>query len=168
MNRARPARQPAQRRVDREKVRSPSPTSSLTLTDSIHPQTCPSLLRVFVKTGQHHADTDFTIQHVPSADEHQLYTWRDTTLREIINLVLDSSPRIRTLLIPAVHLHSPNARLSLRIVFFDPSLSRFTSTDLASFSVRDLVSSSNPPPRGRDRSRSPARRGRDDDVDMRD
>ncbi|BGO89242.1 hypothetical protein NBRC10512_005925 [Rhodotorula toruloides] len=144
MNRARPARQPAQRRVDREK-------------------TCPSLLRVFVKTGQHHADTDFTIQHVPSADEHQLYTWRDTTLREIINLVLDSSPRIRTLLIPsvstsssstnaatpappAVHLHSPNARLSLRIVFFDPSLSRFTSTDLASFSVRDLVSSSNPPP----------------------
>lgn len=48
------------------------------LADRPHPlrtQTCPSLLRVFVRTGQHHADTDFTNQHVPSADEHQLYTW---------------------------------------------------------------------------------------------
>ncbi|BGP22497.1 histone deacetylase complex subunit SAP18 [Rhodotorula toruloides] len=148
MNRTRQGRQPPQRRVDREK-------------------TCPSLLRVFVRTGQHHPDTDFTTQHVPSADEHQLYTWRDTTLREIINLVLDSSPRVRSLIIPSVptstsssatsatlappaaHSHSPNARLSFRIVFFDPSLSRFTSTDLASFSVRDLVSSTNPPTVGR-------------------
>ncbi|BGP18762.1 hypothetical protein JCM10213_004279 [Rhodosporidiobolus nylandii] len=93
-------------------------------------KTCPSLLRVFVKTGVHHQDSEFSTTHLPTQDEHQLYTWRDTTLREILLLLRDASPPLRT---------SPLARYSLRLVFWDADSARFQSSDLAVIAAKDLL-----------------------------
>ncbi|GAA5843652.1 hypothetical protein JCM11251_006396 [Rhodosporidiobolus azoricus] len=96
-------------------------------------KTCPSLLRVFVKNGAHHQDTDFGVSTLPTADEHQLYTWRDTTLREILLLLRDVDPSLRS---------TPAARFSLRLVFWDADKERFRSEELAVIAAKDLTPTS--------------------------
>ncbi|GAA5918249.1 hypothetical protein JCM6882_005129 [Rhodosporidiobolus microsporus] len=96
-------------------------------------KTCPSLLRVFVKNGAHHLDTDFIVSSLPTADEHQLYTWRDTTLREILLLLRDADAALRP---------SPTSRFSLRLVFWDADNERFRSEELAVIAAKDLLPSS--------------------------
>ncbi|GAA6041770.1 hypothetical protein JCM8097_008325 [Rhodosporidiobolus ruineniae] len=93
-------------------------------------KTCPSLLRVFVKPNAHHPDTDFSTTSLPTQDEHQLYTWRDTTLREILLLLRDAAPALRA---------APLARYSLRLVFWDADHDRFTSEELAVIAAKDLL-----------------------------
>ncbi|GAA6054917.1 hypothetical protein JCM3770_004283 [Rhodotorula araucariae] len=97
----------------------------------------PSLLRVFVRTGQHHPDSDFSVDRLPVADELQLYTWPDSSLREILLLARDALPALR-----AHTAHS--ARYSLRLVFFDNDALKYNSTDLALVSARDLSLSTTP------------------------
>ncbi|BGP37617.1 Histone deacetylase complex subunit sap18 [Rhodotorula kratochvilovae] len=97
----------------------------------------PSLLRVFVRTGAHHPDAEFTVDRLPVADELQLYTWRDSTLRELLHLLRDASPPLRA---------HPLAKYSLRLVFFDPETSLYKSSDLALISARDLLLPSAAPP----------------------
>ncbi|GAA5944578.1 hypothetical protein JCM1841_006129 [Sporobolomyces salmonicolor] len=119
-------------------------------------KTCPFLLRVFVRDAVHHPDTAFSTTTLPTQDEHQVYVWsapssrslsprtaltpgshtrRDSTIREILVLLRDASPTFRA---------SPLARYSLRLVFWDAQQDRFTSQDLASVSVRELVSGPGP------------------------
>ncbi|GAA5990742.1 hypothetical protein JCM10908_003215 [Rhodotorula pacifica] len=107
-------------------------------------KTCPSLLRVFVKAGAHHADTEFSTTHLPTRDERQVYTWRDSTLREILNLVRDADPALRAST-------QPLARFSVRIVYWDANADRYTSQEIAVIQNRDLLQS---PPSG-----GPARQG---------
>ncbi|ORY80724.1 Sin3 associated polypeptide p18-domain-containing protein [Leucosporidium creatinivorum] len=90
----------------------------------------PSLLRVFVNHGIHHDDSQFTPLQQPTNHEYQLYAWRDTTVRELLLLLRDTAPTLRS---------SPQARYSLRLIFYDPQLARFTSRDLANLSARDLL-----------------------------
>lgn len=95
-------------------------------------KTCPSLLRVFVKAGSHHADSEFSTNQLPTRDEHQVYTWRDSTVREILNLVRDADPALRATTLPL-------ARFSVRVVYWDANADRYTSQEIAVVQNRDLL-----------------------------
>ena len=57
--------------------------------------TCPLLLRVFCNSnGKHHKPQDFSSGKVP-ADELQIYTWMDCTLKELMSLVHEVNPDTR-------------------------------------------------------------------------
>ncbi|GAA6023327.1 hypothetical protein JCM10207_006236 [Rhodosporidiobolus poonsookiae] len=68
---------------------------------------------------------------------------RDTTLRELLLLLRDASPSLRLS-------SGPTARYSLRLVYYDPDRSRFSSTDLAVVPAQDLHS---PPSAGQGQGR---------------
>jgi histone deacetylase complex subunit SAP18 len=50
-------------------------------------KTCPLLLRVFSKLGSHHKLEEFGKRGEEPAEEVQVYTWADATLRELTDLV---------------------------------------------------------------------------------
>ncbi|XP_076307704.1 LOW QUALITY PROTEIN: 17S U2 SnRNP complex component HTATSF1-like [Tachypleus tridentatus] len=56
--------------------------------------TCPLLLRVFINTGRHHPLSDYSRGNVP-ANELQIYTWMDATLKELTSLVKEVNPDAR-------------------------------------------------------------------------
>ncbi|KAH9308407.1 hypothetical protein KI387_036318, partial [Taxus chinensis] len=58
-------------------------------------KTCPLLLRVFTKIGNHHTTEDFAVRGKEPKDEVQIYTWRDATLRELTDLVKEVAPAAR-------------------------------------------------------------------------
>ncbi|KAK2169312.1 hypothetical protein LSH36_11g07036 [Paralvinella palmiformis] len=49
-------------------------------------KTCPLLLRVFCNTGRHHMLSEYARGNTP-ANELQIYTWLDATLKELMSLV---------------------------------------------------------------------------------
>ncbi|OXA65122.1 histone deacetylase complex subunit SAP18 [Folsomia candida] len=57
-------------------------------------KTCPLLLRVFCSTGRHNSPMDYTNGNTP-ANELQIYTWLDATLKEIAGLVKEVNPDAR-------------------------------------------------------------------------
>ncbi|KAE8743145.1 hypothetical protein FOCC_FOCC011239 [Frankliniella occidentalis] len=57
-------------------------------------KTCPLLLRVFCRTGRHNSPEDYVRGNVP-ANESQIYTWMDATLREITSLMKEVNPDAR-------------------------------------------------------------------------
>ena len=57
-------------------------------------KTCPLLLRVFCRTGRHNSPEDYSRGNVP-ANESQIYTWMDATLREITSLMKEVNPDAR-------------------------------------------------------------------------
>ncbi|XP_002509676.2 histone deacetylase complex subunit SAP18 [Ricinus communis] len=73
-------------------------------------KTCPLLLRVFTKIGNHHKMEDFAVRgKEPKDDEVQIYTWKDATLRELTDLVKEVAPEARR----------RNAKLSFAFVYPD-------------------------------------------------
>ncbi|KAI9010330.1 Sin3 associated polypeptide p18-domain-containing protein [Phycomyces nitens] len=81
---------------------------------------CPFLLRVFTKQGAHHRLNEFTVENTPSADELQLYTWRNATLDELAQLIQQ--------VIPEAQHH--DARISFRLVYLDSARATFLYRDL--------------------------------------
>ncbi|XP_054271186.1 histone deacetylase complex subunit SAP18-like [Macrosteles quadrilineatus] len=57
-------------------------------------KTCPLLLRVFCCNGRHNNSQEYRNGNVP-ANELQIYTWMDATLREITSLVKEVNPEAR-------------------------------------------------------------------------
>ncbi|KAF0299522.1 Histone deacetylase complex subunit SAP18 [Amphibalanus amphitrite] len=57
-------------------------------------KTCPLLLRVFCNTGRHHSLAEYSRGQVP-ANELQIYTWMDATLKELTSLVKEVNPEAR-------------------------------------------------------------------------
>jgi len=57
-------------------------------------KTCPLLLRVFCSTGRHNSLQEYSNGNVP-ANELQVYTWMDATLKEISGLVKEVNPDAR-------------------------------------------------------------------------
>ncbi|KAK4053404.1 hypothetical protein OIV83_001569 [Microbotryomycetes sp. JL201] len=94
----------------------------------------PTLVRVFARHHTHHSDVEFAPNRLPLRDEVQV---RDTTLRELLVLLRDAAPDLRS---------APLARYSVRHVYFDTRDDRFVSKDLATITARDLVKSSAAPP----------------------
>jgi len=57
-------------------------------------KTCPLLLRVFCNNNRHHVISEYSRGSVP-ANELQIYTWMDATLKELTNLVKEVNPEAR-------------------------------------------------------------------------
>ncbi|ESO89120.1 hypothetical protein LOTGIDRAFT_183100 [Lottia gigantea] len=57
-------------------------------------KTCPLLLRVFCSLGRHHQTMEFARANTP-ANELQIYTWMDATLKELTSLVKEVNPDAR-------------------------------------------------------------------------
>ncbi|XP_040573356.1 histone deacetylase complex subunit SAP18 [Lepeophtheirus salmonis] len=55
---------------------------------------CPLLLRVFCSTSRHNPLTEYSRGKVP-ANELQIYTWMDATLKELTSLVREVNPDAR-------------------------------------------------------------------------
>ncbi|KAJ2936090.1 hypothetical protein H1R20_g1005, partial [Candolleomyces eurysporus] len=67
----------------------------------------------------------------PTTDEHQLFTWRDATLRELLTTLRNTSPNI-------AEFRHPLARFSFRTVYADSAnKGRFASKDLVDPDVDD-------------------------------
>ncbi|GAU40801.1 hypothetical protein TSUD_348980 [Trifolium subterraneum] len=87
----------------------PPPSSRPRLEPVDREKTCPLLLRVFTKIGNHHTMDDFSVRGKEPKDEVQIYTWKDATLRELTDLVKEVAPAARR----------RNAKLSFAFVFPD-------------------------------------------------
>ena len=88
-------------------------------------RTCPFLLRVFRKMGEHHALDAFAVRgKEPVDDELQIYTWPDVTPRELADLVKDVAPEAR----------APNARLHFQLIYPDKQ-GRNVMTDLGTITT---------------------------------
>ncbi|KAG8865378.1 hypothetical protein FRB96_000268 [Tulasnella sp. 330] len=98
-------------------------------------KTCPFLLRTFVKVNGYHPISLFENQKLPVTDEHQIYTWQDATLRELVTYLRSLPPSSLTL-----SLRHPAARYSFRVVFADAtSYGRMTTKDLGSVHAKDII-----------------------------
>ncbi|KAF8324570.1 Sin3 associated polypeptide p18-domain-containing protein [Cantharellus anzutake] len=96
---------------------------------------CPFLLRAFVKIGGHHRLSIFEDNVLPVADEYQLYTWNDATLRELVTALRALPPNPLT-----SSLRHGAARFSFRAVFPDPTdRGRISYKDLGTIHARDLT-----------------------------
>jgi len=98
-------------------------------------KTCPFLLRSFVKIGGHHRLGVFEDNVLPVADEYQLYTWKDATLRELVTSLRALPPNPLT-----SSLRHGAARFSFRTIFADPTdRGRISYKDLGTVHARDLT-----------------------------
>ncbi|KAJ3519914.1 hypothetical protein NMY22_g12983 [Coprinellus aureogranulatus] len=75
-------------------------------------KTAPFLIRTFAKIGGFHRLTLFEDGSLPTTDEHQLFTWRDATLREVLTTLRHTSPHI-------AEFKHPLARFSFRAIYAD-------------------------------------------------
>ncbi|KAF7969926.1 hypothetical protein HWV62_25530 [Athelia sp. TMB] len=95
-------------------------------------KTAPFLIRAFVQTGSFHRLTIFDDNKLPIADEHQIFAWKDATLRELLTTL-----RITAL---SPELRHPLARFSFRAVFADPAnRGRFNQKELGMVYSRDIL-----------------------------
>ncbi|KAI0692188.1 Sin3 associated polypeptide p18-domain-containing protein [Cerioporus squamosus] len=96
-------------------------------------KTAPFLIRTFVKIGTYHRLNQFEDGPLPLADEQQIYTWRDATLREVLTTLRSSAPN-------STEYRHPLARYSFRAVFADSaSRGRFSQKDLGTVYSRDIL-----------------------------
>eukprot|EP00897_Mesotaenium_endlicherianum_P007485 jgi/Mesen1/6765/ME000346S05940 len=104
----RPSRIPLQGRAGPPRGALPPPPPRPTLVVD-REKTCPLLLRVFTKHGDHHKLEEFGTRGREPKDEVQIYTWRDATLRELTDLVKEIAPVARR----------RDARLSFAFIYPD-------------------------------------------------
>ncbi|CAE7529276.1 unnamed protein product [Symbiodinium pilosum] len=73
-------------------------------------RTCPFLLRIFRKIGEHHGIQAFAERgKEPVHDELQVYAWPDVTLRELADLIKDVAPEAR----------DPKVKLAFNLIYPD-------------------------------------------------
>ncbi|KAG5650433.1 hypothetical protein H0H81_012284 [Sphagnurus paluster] len=96
-------------------------------------KTAPFLIRTFVKIGSFHRLTLFEDGTLPTTDEHQLFTWKDATLREVLTTLRNTAPQV------AEYRHAL-ARFSFRTVYADSAnKGRFAQKDLGMVYSRDIL-----------------------------
>ncbi|KIY46034.1 hypothetical protein FISHEDRAFT_26105, partial [Fistulina hepatica ATCC 64428] len=96
-------------------------------------QTTPFLIRTFVKMGGFHKLTLFEDGAPPTNDEHQLFTWWDATLREVLTTLRDAAPQIS-------EYRHPLARFSFRIVYaVSTNKGRYAQKDIGMVYSRDIL-----------------------------
>ncbi|KAG9048255.1 hypothetical protein FS837_000391 [Tulasnella sp. UAMH 9824] len=103
--------------------------------ESERDKTCPFLLRTFVKVNGFHNLQLFEDNRLPVEDEHQIYTWKDATLREVVTYLRSLPPTALSL-----SLRHPSARYAFRVVFPDvTSRGKMTSKDLGTVWAKDVI-----------------------------
>ncbi|KAI0832889.1 Sin3 associated polypeptide p18-domain-containing protein [Trametes gibbosa] len=96
-------------------------------------KTAPFLVRTFVKIGTFHRLQQFEDGPLPSADEQQVYTWKDATLREVLTTLRSTAPS-------TTEFRHPLARYSFRAVFADPAArGRYSQKELGTVYSRDIL-----------------------------
>ncbi|KAG8956578.1 hypothetical protein FRC04_000056 [Tulasnella sp. 424] len=104
-------------------------------TESERDKTCPFLLRTFVKVNSFHSLQLFEENRLPVEDEHQIYTWKDATLREVVTYLRSLPPTALSL-----SLRHPSARYAFRVVFPDvTSRGKMTTKDLGTVWAKDVI-----------------------------
>mmetsp|Transcript_6657 Transcript_6657/g.23478 ORF Transcript_6657/g.23478 Transcript_6657/m.23478 type:complete len:296 (-) Transcript_6657:181-1068(-) len=58
-------------------------------------KTCPMLLRLFCKVGEHHRDDEFSYKQQPTDEEVRVHTWRDATMAELTELLAQVHREVR-------------------------------------------------------------------------
>ncbi|KAG8934163.1 hypothetical protein FRC00_012460 [Tulasnella sp. 408] len=103
--------------------------------ESERDKTCPFLLRTFVKVNGFHNLQLFEDNRLPVEDEHQIHTWKDATLREVVTYLRSLPPTALSL-----SLRHPSARYAFRVVFPDvTSRGKMTSKDLGTVWAKDVI-----------------------------
>ncbi|KAI0355474.1 hypothetical protein OH77DRAFT_1454826 [Trametes cingulata] len=96
-------------------------------------KTAPFLIRTFIKIGTFHRLQQFQDGPLPLADEQQIYTWRDATLREVLTTLRSTAPN-------SPEYRHPLARYSFRAVFADATArGRFSQKELGTVYSRDIL-----------------------------
>ncbi|KAF9234359.1 Sin3 associated polypeptide p18-domain-containing protein [Melanogaster broomeanus] len=96
-------------------------------------KTAPFLIRSFVKIGSFHRLSLFEEGTLPTADEHQIFTWKDATLREALSTLRNAAPHM-------VELRHPLARYSFRAIYADAAnRGRFAQKELGMVYSRDIL-----------------------------
>ncbi|KAF9226808.1 hypothetical protein BS17DRAFT_748957 [Gyrodon lividus] len=96
-------------------------------------KTAPFLIRSFVKVGTFHRLSLFEEGTLPITDEHQIFTWKDATLRELLTTLRNAAPQI-------AELRHPLARYSFRAIYADAAnRGRFAQKDLGLVYSRDIL-----------------------------
>ncbi|KAI0092124.1 Sin3 associated polypeptide p18-domain-containing protein [Irpex rosettiformis] len=96
-------------------------------------KTAPFLIRAFIKVGGFHRLTQFEDGPLPTADEQQIFTWRDATLREVLTTLRSTAP-------PSTEYRHPLARYSFRAVYADSkNRGRAAQKDLGTVYSRDIL-----------------------------
>ncbi|KAJ3211113.1 Histone deacetylase complex subunit sap18 [Dinochytrium kinnereticum] len=72
-------------------------------------KTCPFLVRVFCKIGGYRHVEEYSTGKLPTADEVQIHTWKDATLRELTSLLSQTHPEAA----------SASSRISFRAAYQD-------------------------------------------------
>ncbi|KAF8592279.1 hypothetical protein K439DRAFT_1626295 [Ramaria rubella] len=98
-------------------------------------KTAPFLIRAFVKINGFHRISLFEDGTLPTTDEHQLFTWRDATLPELITTL--------RIISPTAEFRHPLARFSFRALFADSvSKGHFSQKDIGQIAARDMLDGS--------------------------
>eukprot|EP00823_Brevimastigomonas_motovehiculus_P009395 TRINITY_DN9058_c0_g1_i1.p1 TRINITY_DN9058_c0_g1~~TRINITY_DN9058_c0_g1_i1.p1 ORF type:complete len:138 (+),score=9.89 TRINITY_DN9058_c0_g1_i1:36-416(+) len=58
-------------------------------------KTVPLLLRVFPTQSAHHSEEDFAVRGKEPKDELQIYTWKDATLKELMEAIRSAKKQAR-------------------------------------------------------------------------
>ncbi|KAI0371447.1 hypothetical protein BV20DRAFT_1043152 [Pilatotrama ljubarskyi] len=96
-------------------------------------KTAPFLIRTFIKIGSFHRLQQFEDGPLPLADEQQIYTWKDATLREVLTTLRSTAPN-------SIEYRHPLARYSFRAVFADAAArGRFSQKELGTVYSRDIL-----------------------------
>ncbi|OSC97943.1 hypothetical protein PYCCODRAFT_1397932 [Trametes coccinea BRFM310] len=96
-------------------------------------KTAPFLIRTFIKIGTFHRLQQFEDGPLPLADEQQIYTWKDATLREVLTTLRSTAPN-------STEYRHPLARYSFRAVFVDAAArGRFAHKELGTVYSRDIL-----------------------------
>ncbi|KAH6891560.1 Sin3 associated polypeptide p18-domain-containing protein [Coprinopsis sp. MPI-PUGE-AT-0042] len=115
-------------------------------------KTTPFLIRAFVKVGGFHRLNVFEDGALPTADEHQVFTWKDATLRELLTTLRDTSSPSS---LAFAELKHPLARFSFKALDADSSPNssghkssrstfKYTTKELGMVYSRDILGEPGP------------------------
>ncbi|KAG9317753.1 Sin3 associated polypeptide p18-domain-containing protein [Chiua virens] len=109
------------------------PSSPVGQTIVSREKTAPFLIRSFVKVGTFHRLSLFEEGTLPTTDEHQIFTWKDATLREVLTTLRNTTPQIP-------EFRHPLARYSFRAIYADgANKGRFAQKELGIVYSRDIL-----------------------------
>ncbi|KZT06490.1 uncharacterized protein LAESUDRAFT_714233 [Laetiporus sulphureus 93-53] len=96
-------------------------------------KTAPFLVRTFIKIGSFHRLPQFEEGTLPIADEQQIFTWKDATLREVLTTLRATAPALP-------EIRHPLARYSFRALYADSATrGRVTQKELGVVYSRDIL-----------------------------
>ncbi|KAH9833815.1 histone deacetylase complex protein [Rhodofomes roseus] len=96
-------------------------------------KTAPFLIRTFIKVGGFHRVAQFEDGPIPTADEQQIFTWKDATLREVLTTVRATAPA-------SPEIRHPLARYSFRTLYADSATrGRLNQKELGIVYSRDIL-----------------------------